>query len=62
MQTALRRRFHDETGTGEPGTPAGGVKARVSYGGAWYDRAAGAAPTIPGRGGRRRLAAGRRMT
>ncbi|MCI0460726.1 MAG: SBBP repeat-containing protein, partial [Gemmataceae bacterium] len=32
-----RQRFHDETGTGELGTPTSGVKARVSYTGTYYD-------------------------
>jgi RHS repeat-associated protein len=33
-----RERFHDETGTGALGTPSSGVKARVSYNAAYYDK------------------------
>src|SRR5207247_2487013 len=38
-ETILRRRFHDETGTGALGTPTTGVKARVSYEGFYRDKA-----------------------
>ena len=37
LTTILRRRFHDETGTGALGTASTGVKARVSYIGYYYD-------------------------
>jgi RHS repeat-associated protein len=43
LTTTLRRRFHDEAGTGALGTPTTGVKARVSYAGYYYD--AGGRPT-----------------
>ena len=33
-----RDRFHDESGTGALGTPATGVKARVSYAAGYFDR------------------------
>jgi hypothetical protein len=35
----LRRRFHEETGTGPLGTPSSGVLARVSFVGMYYDGA-----------------------
>jgi RHS repeat-associated protein len=39
LQATTRQRFHDETGTGDLGTPSTGVKARVSYAAGYYDRA-----------------------
>jgi RHS repeat-associated protein len=39
LQTTVRQRFHDATGTGELGTPTSGVAARVSYQGFYYDLA-----------------------
>ena len=38
LQTTAHARFHDETGTGALGTPATGVKARVSHAVMYYDR------------------------
>jgi RHS repeat-associated protein len=39
LATVTRLRFHDETGTGALGTPSSGAHARVSYTGAYYDKA-----------------------
>ncbi|WP_020476098.1 MBG domain-containing protein [Zavarzinella formosa] len=39
LLTTTRERFHDETGTGELGTPSTGNKARVSYQASYYDDA-----------------------
>ena len=38
-EATLRRRFHDQTGTGALGTPTTGVLARDSYEGFYYDKA-----------------------
>jgi hypothetical protein len=40
LTVTTRQRFHDQgTAAGELGTPAAGVKARVSYAGFYYDKA-----------------------
>src|SRR5262249_8607500 len=39
LVVAQRERFHDETGTGELGTPSRGLHARVSSAGMYYDQA-----------------------
>jgi len=36
--SVARERFHDETGTGALGTPSSGVKARVSFTAAYFDK------------------------
>ncbi len=39
LMVTSKERFHDETGTGALGTPSTGVKARVSYGTNYFDKA-----------------------
>ncbi len=42
----VRQRFHNASGTGELGTPAAGVGARVSYAGDYYDNAGRLTATV----------------